>query len=316
MISGTTRDKPGESIAVRSTGGLPGTWNRRGLPGPVRIFLLFLLSCFPSTGQAGEALDFPDFVITTEKFQSLVWRDFLIEFPGIYSKRNHRVFKSGTVDFHGSDQRPVLALFADQRMEVRPDGLIVRITRLGMRSISGTVLFDIVIVDTGSKLGEHSLDRLLTGDLPLDLTEPTLRQKTITVSGERTDDIRIRFRNTPGRSGGIARTVDVMWRGIHRFAIREALRDDSREVSWTLGRGGKSEGGLTLLALKTRIEGMTFGSEAYRSDGHDTTPEIYQRLFSRSGIQGYITGFQKTMVETVRSVGCYPECREDESEEE
>ena len=94
----------------------------------LRVLVFGVLLLTSTAAPAKSDFEFSDFVITASKFQRILWREFLIAFPNLYTKKNHRIFNTGTVVFYDSEQRPALLFFANQRMNERKEGTIARIT--------------------------------------------------------------------------------------------------------------------------------------------------------------------------------------------
>lgn len=279
-----------------------------------RLFVLtvaFALLLGASGASGTTPLEFPDFVITSEKFQRILWREFLIEFPNIYSKRCHRIYDSGTVVFHDADGSPTLSFFATQEFEKLKDGLVSRLSRLYMRSPSGQELVDITVNDVGRDLQETLFDELLMGRLPLDLGESALREKSILIAGLEGADVAMEFLIRPGEAGDSATVLSVVADSSNLFRIGEIQNHDSREVSWSIESGKRLKGTHTLRAKKIRTEWMLFGSEEFYVDGREHSPAGYQAHFSEFGVQGLIVDFQEMLKGVVEFAICYPDCKRD-----
>lgn len=272
---------------------------------------LFLLT--PSGASATPELVFSAFVITAEKFQTILWREFLIEFPNIYAKRNHRIFKTGTVVFYDSDQSPTLLFFANQKIKKRKDGLVSRITRLNMRSPSGREFIDILVSDVGKDLEKTPLAQLLMGELPLDLEESMLQEKNVSVSSEETGDVEMRFLIRSEQAGEADIILNVVRENRNLFRIGETRKNNSREVTWFLDSEKAFNSSHTLRVKKIKTDWMLFGSEEFYLDGLESTPDAFQSNFSEFGVQRLIVDFQKQMKEAIESAICHPDCDENDS---
>lgn len=276
---------------------------------PILVLGLALLT--PSGVLAKRDLVFSESVITAETFQRIFWREFLIEFPNIYAKANHRIFKAGTVIFYDSDQIPTLLLFANQEIRQREDGLASRVTRLNMRSPSGKTFLGIMVSDVGEDLGKTPLEQLLIGKLPLDLYESKLRGKNIVISGKWGADVRLEFQIRSAKAGESAAILRVVTENRSLFRIEEIRKDDSRDVTWFLDDRKVFEGSRTLRARRTRTDWMLFGSEEYYMNGLEITPGAFQIAFSESDVQSLIVGFPEQMQEAIESAFCREDCDED-----
>lgn len=268
-----------------------------------------LLLLIPSGTFAGSGLALPEFVITAEKFQWILWQEFLIEFPNIYSKASHKIFKTGTVVFYDSDQSPALLFFANQKIQKRADGSVSRITRLNMRSPSGKAFLDILVNDVGKDLKKTPLTQLLMGKLPLDLDESALQEKNITISGEKVGDVEIKFSIRSGKAGEVDIAVHVVSKNRNLYRIKEIQRNDSREVTWFLDHEESFKGHHTLRVKKVKTDWMLLGSEEFYVDGLERTPARYQSDFAGFGVQDALVSFQKLVKEDIRSAMC-PDCAE------
>jgi len=274
----------------------------------LHILLICIILILPASVHGKSGLDFSEFVITADKFQRYLWREFLVEFPNIYTKRSYRVFKAGTVVFLDTDQAPTLSFFANQKTRMQKDGLVSRTSRLNMRSPSGDEFIDIIISDLGRDLQKTPLAQLLTGRAPLGLGEPGLQEKTVSISGREAGDVEMRFLIRPGRTGGTDIILNVVSENRNVFRIGENRNGESREVTWFLEDEKSFKGQHTLTAKKTKTDWMLFGSEEFYVDGVERTPAEFQRDFSDFGVQDHIIKFQEQMKELIASAMCYPDC--------
>jgi|TARA_Y100000310_G_scaffold335905_1_gene419093 hypothetical protein len=263
-------------------------------------------------------LQFSDFVITAGKFQRILWREFLIEFPNLYTKKDHRIFPTGTVVFYDSEQSPMLLFFANQRIREREEGLVSRISRLNMRSPSGRRFIDITVSDVGQDLQPTPLEELLMGKLPLDLQESALRQKEIAISGEtgkgqRMNHLTMKFHLGSRQSGRADIMLNVISGDENILSIREIQNGSSREVTWIVDPSGRRSRH-TLRARKVRTDWMHFGSEEYLVDGRERTPAYFQTRFSRYRIEGMIVEYQKYLKSIIQTAICHTGCGEKDEE--
>jgi hypothetical protein len=283
-------------------------------------FIIGFLLLLPISPWADASLTFPDDIITAEKLQYLLWRDFQIEFPSIFTKRNYRVLETGTVVFQDSEQRPEFLLIANQEISSRPDGSAVRSIRLCMRAVDGRAIFDIAITDIGDRLERIAMEKLIAGGLPLALPEPGKWEKRILVSGEGINQIKLTCVSSPDVAESHVLTYDIVSKDNPVAHIREIHRTDSREVSWFLDnskqRNGNPRTYRMLTVARSRSEGMRFGRQTYRLDEREVAAETYQRFFAESGPQALIVYLQERLVEAVRSIGCFPKCKKSNKKSE
>jgi len=237
------------------------------------IFLLVSLDTF-----ANSSPRFSEFVITPSKFQRILWRDFLIEFPNIYSKANHRTYETGTTVFSHGGQVPILFFQSTQGTEALKDGSVRRITRLNLHSPSGGKILDLIVRDTGETLETIPTRELMSGRLPLDLDESGLREKHISVSGEKIGAMEMTFLIASGRIGEEEVRLHVASGGRNQFGIREIQKRDRREVTWFLWEDAFKEH-RTLKVEKLKTDWMLFGSEEFSVDSREITPAEFQERF-------------------------------------
>ena len=278
----------------------------------LRVLVFGVLLLTSTAAPAKSDFEFSDFVITASKFQRILWREFLIAFPNLYTKKNHRIFNTGTVVFYDSEQRPALLFFANQRMNERKEGTIARITRLNMRSPSGTQFIDITVSDVGKDLKATPLRSLLMGRLPLDLEESELQEKNISIFGlagkdGRMSHLKMKHLLRTTQSGQVDITLNVVSEERNIFRIREIQNGDSREITWFIepsSRGGRH----TLQAKKVKTDWMQFGTEEYHVDGRERTPAYFQRRFSRYRVQNMIIQYQRYLKRIIESAICHSGC--------
>lgn len=276
-------------------------------------FLLFLstfLLLIVNAAQGKPTLEFPEFVITVDKFQTLLWREFLIAFPNIYAKKCYKIYNPGSVVFHDADQQPTLSFFADQEIKAHEDGITSRVTRLNMRSSTGQAFMDIIVRDVGRGLKKTPMTQLLMGRLPLDLDESALREKNISISGGKLARMKIRCLIQAEDAANADITFNVVSGNHNLFRISEIRRDDSRELTWFLDRVKNFKGRHTLRAKKVKTHWMLVGSEEFYVDGRERTPGGFQSDFSKFGIQNLIVSFQEQMKGVIDSAICYPDCKD------
>jgi len=278
-----------------------------------RILAIVIFLLTPPGAFAGPGITLPEFVITPEKLQRFLWRDFLIEFPNTYTTANHRILKTGTVVFYGSDHGPTHPSFANQKIITRADGLVSRTTRLKTRSSSGNALVDIVVHDVGEDLKETPLAQLLMGKLPLDLEESTLQEKKIAFSDDEGTYLNINTRIRPGQAGEVAIILSLLRKGRSLFRIEEIRKGDSRGVTWFLDDEETFGGRHTLRATKVKTDWMLFGSEYYNNKGREITSAAFQSSFSDLGVQRLLIGIQEQMKRMAKAT---PKESDDEAPQE
>lgn len=278
-----------------------------------RILAVGLLLFTPFAAFGKSELHFAEFVITAKKFQRILWQEFLIEFPNIYAKKTHRIFKTGTVVFFDSEQSPSLLLFANQEMSAQKEGLISRITRLNIRSTSGREFLDIVVTDVGKNLKKTPLEKLLLGKLPLDVEEPGLQEKQVSIAGDKLGQVKFSLLIRSGQAGEVVSIFNLVSQGRNLYRLRDIRQRDSREITWFVHPQSWRDSH-TLTARKVKTDWMLFGSETFHVDGRERTPAAFQRRFSSYGIQRLILNYQKQLKSVVQSAGCYPDCEKEKDE--
>jgi len=255
--------------------------------------------------------DLCEFVITPTKFQRIFWRDFLIEFPNLYTKAEHRAYRTGTVVFLDGDTRPALNLFAYQNIGSEEDGSLSRITRLSLRTIEGSNLIDIIINDQGSNLGKSPTMRdLLKGRLPLDLHEPGLREKYISVTGAKIGNMEMRYSIKDAESKDRKILLSFVRNARKRFGIEDIQNTVSREVTWSVSSAWSKKTS-TLRAYREKADGMFFGEESYFLSDRECTPAKYQEIFGN--LQRGIIYYKSLLTKAIDTAFCYPNCGEDEA---
>lgn len=278
-----------------------------------RILAVGLLLFTPFAAFGKSELHFAEFVITAKKFQRILWQEFLIEFPNIYAKKTHRIFKTGTVVFFDSQHSPSLLLFVNQEMSTQKEGLISRITRLNMRSASGREFLDIVVSDVGKNLKKTPLEKLLLGKLPLDVEESGLQEKQVSIAGDKLGQVNFSSLIRSGQAGEVVSIFNLVSQGRNLYRLRDIRQRDSREITWFVHPQSWRDSH-TLTARKVKTDWMLFGSETFYVDGRERTPATFQRRFSSYGIQRLILSYQKQLKSVVQSAGCYPDCEKEKDE--
>ena len=248
-----------------------------------------------------------EFVITPKKFQRIFWQDFLIEFPNIYSRADHRAYQTGTVVFLDGDARPALNLFARQKIDETDDGMLSRTTRLSLRTTDGSNLIDIIINDLGVDIAKRSvMQELLTGRLPLSLIEPGLREKNISVSGERIGHMKLKYSIKGEESKDKQVLLSFIRNARKRFSIQEIQSAGSRDVTWSVNSSKGSKKSTSLRASRSKSDWMLFGEERYSLGDRDCTPARYQEVFG--SLQRSIVYYRGLLNRAIDTAFCYPDC--------
>lgn len=254
-------------------------------------------------------LELPDFVITPKQLQRILWQDFLIEFPSLYTRADHRIFPTGTVVFYDSSRSPFLFLLAEQEISRSHDASTARVTRLTLRSPSEGDLLDVIISDEGQDLPPTSMYELLLGRIPLDLDEPGLSQKSIAISGTRAEEVKllaaIRTSDTDDRET----TLDVVTKGSTRYQVKDIHNGISREVTWFHEPVNSHEHLHTVRATKVKTDWMLIGSEEFYTDDNKTAAGPYQSDFAKFGFGGAITEYKEQLKNAVANAFCVKNCK-------
>jgi hypothetical protein len=244
-------------------------------------------------------IHFSEFVITPEKFQKLMWREFLVNFKSLYAKQNFRAYRNNantSVVFYDSNGKVEFTIDFTSKQYPLSKSRIERIVSFKITDNHFGNPVEVVIKDIGENLQKIDLKELVRMKLPLELTEEGLKSKKVTLYFQGNMPVEIDFQ----LNGDLSRESKILMTLISEntlaFRVHDIRGAWNRELIWYLDRQDVFGGAHRLSVFKTKTDKDLFGSEDFYIDTILTTPKEYLNHFS-VGFSGSLLSIQAVILQ-------------------